>query len=732
MVLELSNASLVDVDRIADIHLAAFSSNILLHAQFPTVPSLASLRSVLIQEMLHAIETTETARKAVLVVRDSEANGQIISFAKWDLPGVLQDPKSHVLWHEDVRQEYLEDYLGLAGAAKDRVIGDAACYRLTFIGTDPAFQGRGAASLLTEWGLSRSKRDNIPIYLESTTTALPLYRKLGFVALDGFSMTLPGAIVEEGPKVYEELCMLRSWDDDQMSGMDRWDSSLNISSLTTDYEIGIKPQHVVQAVYDRIDAYNEVQSSVWIYLHPIGEVMKAAHGLYTRWPNPTNRPPLWGIPFSVKDNIDVAGIPTTVGCPALAFTPTSSAPVYQRCIDAGGLFIGKTNMEQLATGMTGCRSPYGTLHSTFSDSHIVGGSSSGSAVTVSGGLVSFSLGSDTAGSIRLPALYNGVVGFKPTKGTVSTSGVYPASRHQDSVSFLAANIHDAETVWKVCRGFDKRDVFSKRPSLSYPQCHSGKVSSAHFGVRFGVPPNAALEQCSPEYRRKFAQVVEILKARAGEPVTIDWAPFSSANDLLYSSSFVLERLTILPGGWFEENKQLLHPVTKQVLEGALTRNSSAVDLFRDLHKQAECKRAVEEMLACDHDAPADEDIFMAVVVPTAPFHPTIAEVEDDPIGLNVKLGAFAQFANVLDLVGVAIPCGTYDTDDTAATGVRKTTLPFGVTILAGAGFDEQLSILAKDLEEVLGDLHDEGQVVDDSINLESPPTTSGEPGPRDI
>jgi Asp-tRNA(Asn)/Glu-tRNA(Gln) amidotransferase A subunit family amidase len=200
----------------------------------------------------------------------------------------------------------------------------------------------------------------------------------------------------------------------------------------------------------------------------------------------------------------------------LAFTPTTSATVFQKCIEAGGLFIGKTNMEQLATGMTGCRSPYGTLHSTFSKAHIVGGSSSGSAVSISEGLVSFSLGSDTAGSIRVPALFNGVVGFKPTKGTVSASGVSPACFHQDCVSFLATNVKDAETIWQVCKGYDKTDLFAKRPSSPRKPVEVGQKQPEQlqstktlkpqptplstleesFEILVGSPPDSALAECS--------------------------------------------------------------------------------------------------------------------------------------------------------------------------------------------------------------------------------------------
>jgi len=304
-------------------------------------------------------------------------------------------------------------------------------------------------------------------------------------------------------------------------GFSHWDSGLDISNLVEDYLVGIKPQIVIQAIYDRIEAYKEVQPSVWIHLQPMEEVMKAVSEIYTRWPDEDTRPSLWGIPFSCKDSIDVVGIPTTVGCPALTFTPSESAPIYQKCIDAGALFIGKTNMEQLATGMTGCRSPFGTLHSTFSKSHIVGGSSSGSAVSVSKGLVSFSLASDTAGSIRIPALFNGLVGFKPTKGTVSAKGVFPACLHQDCVSFLTLNTRDAEAVWRVCRGYDKGDLFAK----AYPQyinppitLETKPIEPHALSFRFGIPTMEALEVCSIEYRQMFSQAVQALQNAGGKLV----------------------------------------------------------------------------------------------------------------------------------------------------------------------------------------------------------------------
>ncbi|KUJ20308.1 amidase signature enzyme [Mollisia scopiformis] len=701
MVLQLSAANVADVDEIAAVHLAAFDSNILLHAQFPTSTSLDVLRFYLSQEMLASIQGGRQSGKAVFVVRDTEANDKIVSFAKWDLPGPAAESPNlsvqDITCIEGCNKEYLDQYVSKAEAAKFRVVGNKPCYRLTFVGTLPKYQGRGAGRLLTEWGLEKAKQESMPIYLESTISAARLYRRLGFTALDGLSMSLPGRSSEGGPNVYEEVGMLKTWDENADEAFEYWDSSLNITSLYQDYDAGIKPQQVIQAIYDRIDAYKDVQPSVWTHLQPFGDVLRAANELHTRWPNPAQRPPLWGIPFSVKDSIDVAGVPTTIGCPALSTVPNVSAPVFQHCIDAGGLFVGKTNMEQLATGMTGCRSPYGTLHSTFSKMHIVGGSSSGSAVTVSEGLVSFSLGSDTAGSIRVPALFNGILGFKPTKGTVSARGVAPACIHQDCVSFLATSIEDVERIWKVCKGFDKQDFFAKLPSQLL-----ASNGNRQLRLRFGVPPLDALQACSLEYRRLFSQVVETLSKNGAEMADLEWQPFEDANELLYNSTFVLERLTILPDGWFEKNKQLLHPVTRQVFEGALARNSTAVDVFKDLHKQAKYKRAVENILRIETNAEDGIDELTVMVVPTTPFHPTIEEVAQDPLGINGQLGQFAHFANVLDLVAVAVPCGTYETAELVEG--RPLRLPFGVTILAGTGLDAELLKVVAQFEEVLGDL----------------------------
>ncbi|KAI9650073.1 hypothetical protein NHQ30_000086 [Ciborinia camelliae] len=675
MVLELAEATAEDADTIAAIHLLAFGQTVLQRALFPTNRSVAGLEQCLKQCVMETLKEV-VVKRIHLVVRDTDTN-QIISFAKWELPSMPQwDPSTFPsIWPpKDACRDLIDEYIRKTEVGKRRVLGDARCYRLTLIATHPDHTDRGAGTLLTNWGLSKGAKEKIPVYLETTIPTSSFFRKFGFVPVDGFSIALPEMRLNGEPYIHEELCMIRKWDVEE--GMDRWDSALDISNLMFDYDAGITPQLVVQAIYDRIEGYKEKQPSLWVHLRPICDVMEAANELYRRWPNKSNRPPLWGVPFSVKDSFNVAGIPTTNGCTALKFTPASSATVYHRCIGAGALFIGKTNMDQLSTGLTGCRSPFGTLHSIFSTSHIAGGSSSGSAVSVSKGLVSFSLGSDTAGSIRVPAMFNGLVGFKPTKGTVSAHGVAPACLHQDCVSILSMSIEDAQRVWGVCQGFDKNDYFAKPPPFQL----SLRVSSIDKPpFKFGIPPDTALEVCTPIYRELFKTVVEALESSGGRRVELDWTPFASANELLYGGTFVLERLANLPEGWFDRNKESLHPVTRSVLENALARHSTAIDVFIDLHKQAKYKRMVQDILKLD-----DKEGLTVMVVPTTPFHPTIEEVSKDPIGINGKLGAFTHFANVLDLAAIAIPCKDY------AYGKDGGELPFGVTILAGTGLDRQL------------------------------------------
>ena len=357
-----------------------------------------------------------------------------------------------------------------------------------------------------------------------------------------------------------------------------WDGNPRIGSLTAAYRQGFSPVSVISTIFDRIEAYSKIQPSVWIHLEDRNAVLATAKLLEEDHLNRANLPPLYGIPFSIKDNIDIASLPTTTACPPLTRYPTKSAPVFTSLLSAGALFIGKSNLEQLATGMTGCRSPYGTLHSTFHPSYIAGGSSSGSCVSVGANLVSFSIGSDTAGSGRLPAAFNGVVGWKPTKGTVSCVGITPACQSQDCVAVLAGRVADAKLVWEVIRGFDPEDVFAKPGPLPlYP--------STLETFRFGVPPPEALAVCSPPYRRMFDRAVMCMQNMGWALQYFDWMPFEKAGKLLYEGTFVAERLAGLPDGWLETNASALHPVIRSIFEGAAKRKSTAVEVFRDIHAQ---------------------------------------------------------------------------------------------------------------------------------------------------
>ena len=361
----------------------------------------------------------------------------------------------------------------------------------------------------------------------------------------------------------------------------RWDGGLGVESLSAAYRQGFATETVISDVFDRIEKYSEVQPSVWIWQTQREDAMSEARSLQTKFPDETNLPPLYGIPFSIKDSIDINGIPTTTACPPLTRMPRKSAPVVSRLLEQGAIFIGKTNLEQLATGMTGCRSPYGTLHSVCHKDYIAGGSSSGSAVSVAANLVSFSIGSDTAGSGRLPAAFNGIVGWKPTKGTVSYSGITPAQLSQDCVAILARGVRDAEVVWRVVKGFDPEDVYAKPE----PYALTPKIATSG---RFGIPPAAVLSVCSPVYRSSFEIAVRRMQETLGfELRGFDWSPFDKAGKLLYSNPLLAERLASLPDGWLEKNAAQLLPVTRSVFETATQAKSTAVETHKALHAQQE-------------------------------------------------------------------------------------------------------------------------------------------------
>lgn len=440
-----------------------------------------------------------------------------------------------------------------------------------------------------------------------------------------------------------------------MSSMD-----LQIASLKRAYESGaVTPEDVLSHVQRQLDARSD--DGVWIRRVPLSEQFGALRRARAVG---AERRPLFGIPFAVKDNIDVRGLPTTAACAAFAYDPDETAPAAARLIDSGAILIGKTNMDQFATGLVGTRSPYGTPANVFSQAHIAGGSSSGSGVAVGAGLVSFALGTDTAGSGRVPAAFNGIVGLKPTRGRISTRGVVPACRSLDCVSIFAGSPREAAMVFSILDGVDQDHPLSR----TRPRRDDSPIR------RIGVPSEVDLEfHGDVESARLFAEAIrrfeELVDSRT---IRVDYRPLRDTARLLYEGPFVAERLTA-PGDVFENHAAELDPSVRSILKTA--RRVRGRDVFDGLYRLAELRRAVETALA-----PVD-----ALLVPTAPTLYTIAEVQAEPMELNKRLGYYTNSVNLLDLCGVAVPAGR-----------RADGLPFGVTLL-GRAFDDEavLSVAAR-------------------------------------
>ncbi|KAM0263950.1 hypothetical protein ACHAQJ_000985 [Trichoderma viride] len=458
----------------------------------------------------------------------------------------------------------------------------------------------------------------------------------------------------------------------------------SIDQLRRLYRDGlISPEVVIRSVFGRITKYEDENPAVWISRQSQEDVLAAARKLsatYTGKP----LPPLFGIPFAVKDNIDVKGVVTTVACDSFAYTATSTAPSVQYLLDAGALYIGKLNLDQLATGMTGCRSPYGITHCFHSKNHISGGSSSGSAVAVAAGVISFALGTDTAGSVRVPAALNGVVGFKPTKGTISARGAVPACSSLDTIGIIAPSLADARLVWYVLDQYDSLDPCAKLPA-SLPTWMVDFRGPREGGFTFGVPPDSFLQLCSEKYQELFKISVDKLKSLGGTLIDIDYTPFAKAGDLIYGASLVHERLASIGHEFLLEKIDTLHPATKSVFLTILSSDLKAWEVFRDQAMQIQCiaggRRTFNKF----------EDGIDVLVVPSVPWHPTIQEILDNPLALNAKLGIFAHPGNVVDLCGVSINSGWIDDE-----GLQ---LPFGITFLGGGGYDGKVLDIAAIFEK---------------------------------
>jgi allophanate hydrolase len=369
--------------------------------------------------------------------------------------------------------------------------------------------------------------------------------------------------------------------------------------------------------------------------------------------------PLYGVPCAIKDNIDVVGLPTTAACPAFAYQPQANAFVVQRLIDAGAIVIGKTNLDQFATGLCGVRSPYGAVPNAFDPAYVSGGSSAGSASVVARGLVPFAIGSDTAGSVRVPAGLNNVIGFKPTRGAWSTTGVVPASRTLDCVSVLTTKVKDACAIDDIVAGYDEDDAYSRQlplggPPLPWP-------AQPRFGIP-DVPDFCGDLQTQAAYQAALTK----LEAFGAILVPIAFDVFDAASALFYKDAFVGERYAAVEDFAAKHPDGML-PLIRDIIAGA--KQYSASDAFRAIYKQADLKRKADQIMAR----------LDALLVPTAPVHLKIADVEADPIRLNSLMSRYTNFVNLLDFSALALPAG-----------FREDGLPFGITLIGPAWAERKL------------------------------------------
>jgi len=415
---------------------------------------------------------------------------------------------------------------------------------------------------------------------------------------------------------------------------------------------------VAQDTLARIERYDAVQPQVWISRFNPDQILAAARAVDERLAAGEDLP-LAGVPFAVKDNIDVAGLDTTCACPAFAYGPERSATVIDRLIAAGAVCVGKTNLDQFATGLNGSRTPYGAPRNAYNLGYLSGGSSAGSSVAVAAGLVPFALGTDTAGSGRVPAAFQHLIGFKPTKGRWSTSGLVPACRTLDCITVFTHDTADARLVDKVIAGFDVADPFSK-PIADKPLARRTiAVPLRAQRVFFG---DAEAEYLFDQALEAFGILAEI--------VEIDVAPMLEIAQLLYGGPWVAER-TAAMSGILAENPEAVDPTVREVVEKGL--GMSAVDVFNGTYRLADVKRQIDLMWS-------DIDLM---VFPTTGTTYRVSEMLAAPVALNSNLGLYTNFVNLLDMAAVAVPAG-----------IRANATGFGVTLIGPADSDRALLDIA--------------------------------------
>jgi allophanate hydrolase len=438
--------------------------------------------------------------------------------------------------------------------------------------------------------------------------------------------------------------------------------ALNMATLRQAYiDRLLTPTELVERLWQRLE--HIPNDGVWISRLSLEDLIGYAAALEQKSPDEL---PLYGIPFAIKDNIDLAGLETTAACPSFAYRPEKSAFVVQRLIAAGAIPIGKTNLDQFATGLVGTRSPYGICRNAFDADYIAGGSSSGSAVAVAKGLVSFALGTDTAGSGRVPAAFNNLVGVKPSRGLLSASGVVPACQSLDCVSIFALSAQDAERVVQAAQAYDRLDPYA-RPSNPRPSWPGFPDT-----FRFGVPEPGQLAFFGDhDAEALFHQAVDELSELGGQAVTVDFEPFLEAAKLLYDGPWVAERYGVVRK-MLDRDPDALWPVTREII--AAGADLSMADAWEALHRLQILKRQADSLWK-------QADVLLT---PTTGTIYRIDQVEAEPIKRNTDLGYYTNFMNLLDLAAIALPAG-----------FRANGLPFGITLCAPAFSDRLLLALAR-------------------------------------
>ena len=438
---------------------------------------------------------------------------------------------------------------------------------------------------------------------------------------------------------------------------------LSVEAIAKAVNNGASAVEVAQTALDAVAAYDLIQPQVWTLRLPAEAILAQARSVQARIAAGATLP-LAGVPFAVKDNIDVGDWPTTAACPAFAYTPERSATVVERLVAAGAVLIGKTNLDQFATGLVGARSPYGAPRCVFNQAFVSGGSSSGSAVAVAAGLVAFSLGTDTAGSGRVPAAFNHLVGLKPSKGRWSTRGLVPACRSLDCISVFAADLAGAGLVDDVLAAFDAEDDYSRRAPQTPP------VLSMD-GLRFAIPlPDQRIFFGDSESETLYAAAVARLTAAGGTPVEVDIAPLLDAAKLLYSGPWVAER-TAAVEPLLRATPSAIEPTVRAIVQSGLA--TTGVETFRGLYALEGYRRAAEAIW----------DVADVLFLPTAPTIYRLKTLKAEPLALNANLGLYTNFVNLLDLSALAVPAG-FRADGTG----------FGVTLVGPAFADRALLDLA--------------------------------------